>query len=61
MCVLECKSTDFHTKISSLLAPMQWFLEDLKPKIESFSVLLPVNWSNTWQYEISQNYIALNM
>lgn len=40
---------------------MQWLLEDLKPKVESLSVPLPANWSNTWQSEISRNYIALEI
>ncbi|CAF3708227.1 unnamed protein product [Rotaria sp. Silwood1] len=61
MCALECTTTNFLTKISSLLAPMQWLLDDLKPKIESLSVPLPANWSNTWQSEISQNYVALEV
>ena len=61
MCTLECKSTDFLTKLSSLLAPMQWLMDDLKPKIETLSVPLPTDWSNTWQSEISQNYIALEV
>ncbi|CAF3071871.1 unnamed protein product [Rotaria sp. Silwood2] len=61
MCTLECTTTNFLTKISSLLAPTQWLLDDLKPKIESLSVPLPANWSNTWQSDISQNYVALEV
>ncbi|CAF1003104.1 unnamed protein product [Adineta steineri] len=61
MCVLECKTTDFLAKLSSLAAPMQWLLHDLKPKIESLSVPLSANWSNMWQSEISQNYLALEI
>lgn len=61
MCSAECETTTFRATISSLLAPMQWSLEDLKTKIELLSVPLPDNWSNTWQSEISQNYIALEV
>ena len=61
MCVQECETTDFRTQFSSLSAPLQWLLDDLKPRVESLSVPLPINWSNTWESEISRNYLALEI
>ncbi|CAF0751840.1 unnamed protein product [Adineta ricciae] len=61
ICPSECNTVEFTAKLSSLLAPSLWLLDDLKTKVEALGVHLPTNWSTTWQSDLSQNYVGLEV
>ena len=60
-CQSECSTVQYMKAVSSLLAPSKWFLPKIKTQVESSSIDLPLNWSDTWQTEIANNYIALEI
>ena len=60
-CGLECSTNDFIIKLSSGLAPSQWYMNDIKQFVESSSIPLPTNWSTTWSTEIQANYVSLDI
>ncbi len=60
-CGLECSSNDFVIKLSSVSAPPQWRMQDIKEFVESSSIPLPSNWSTTWPTEIQANYVGLSV
>jgi hypothetical protein len=60
-CGTQCSTIKFLTRISSLSAPPEWMMTDIKTFVESTSVPLPSNWSTIWQTEIQKNYVALDV
>ena len=60
-CSPECVTARFLTKVSSMTAPADWMLPDIKAFVESSSIPLPANWSSTWQTEIQKNYVGLSI
>lgn len=60
-CGLDCSSNEFMIKLSSIIAPQQWYMNDIKQFVESSSIPLPSNWSTTWSTEIQANYVGLNV
>ena len=60
-CSPECVAARFLTKVSSMTAPADWMLPDIKAFVEASSIPLPANWSSTWQTEIQKNYVGLSV
>jgi len=60
-CTQECSTSDFLIKSSSVLAPPQYLLNDIKQFVESSTIPLPVNWSTTWTSEIQSSYLSLEV
>lgn len=60
-CGLECFSVEFPLKQSSVSAPPEWLMDDIKQFVESSSIPLPTNWSTTWSSEIQANYLGVNI
>ncbi len=60
-CAQSCSTVEFMTTSSSISAPPQWLLSDIKEFVESSSIPLPANWSTTWTSEIQANYVAINV
>ncbi|CAF1523016.1 unnamed protein product [Rotaria sordida] len=57
-CTEECSTSDFLIKSSSLLAPPQFLMNDIKRFVESSKIPLPANWSTSWAFEIQSNYVS---
>ncbi|CAF1331132.1 unnamed protein product [Rotaria sordida] len=60
-CTEECSTSDFLIKSSSLLAPPQFLMNDIKRFVESSKIPLPANWSTSWVSEIQSNYVSLEV
>lgn len=60
-CTVDCNSTDYVPRISSLEALLDWDKNQLKRQVESFDVPLPINWSETWETHLTKNYIAVEV
>ncbi|CAF1499272.1 unnamed protein product [Rotaria sordida] len=60
-CIQECSTSDFMIKSSSLLAPPQFLMNDIKRFVESSKIPLPSNWSTSWVSEIQYNYVSLEV
>jgi Amiloride-sensitive sodium channel len=60
-CDLQCSSIEFVATLSSVLAPPEWLMQDIKTFVESSSIPLPTNWSTTWQAGIQANYVAMDI
>jgi hypothetical protein len=60
-CTQECSSTDFTIKSSSLAAPPDFLLNDIKQFAELSTVPLPANWNTSWQTEIPASYVSLEV
>ena len=60
-CGLECTSIEFLMKLSSIIAPSEWLMHDIKTFVESSSIPLPANWSTTWQTDIQANYVSMDV
>jgi hypothetical protein len=60
-CLAQCVAVRFLTKASSMTAPANWMLPDIKAFVESSSIPLPANWSSTWRTEIQNNYVGLSV
>jgi hypothetical protein len=60
-CTQECSTVDFTIKSSSVLAPPQFFMNDIKQFVESSTIPLPVNWSTSWTSEILSSYVAFQV
>ena len=60
-CTPECTTVQYVSRFSSVAAPSKWFLTDIKDRVELFDIPLPDNWSTTWQTEIQNNYIAMEI
>ena len=60
-CTEECSVSDFTIKSSSLLAPPEFYMNDIKQFVELSNVQLPVNWSTTWMSDIKSSYVSLEI
>ncbi|CAF0762726.1 unnamed protein product [Adineta ricciae] len=60
-CTQECSYSEFIITSSSLSAPPQFLMNDIKAFVESSQVPLPVNWSTTWTSEIQASYVSLEV
>jgi hypothetical protein len=60
-CTQECSTVDFTIKSSSVLAPPQFLMNDIKQFVESSTIPLPVNWSTSWTSEILSSYVAFQV
>ncbi|UJR16868.1 hypothetical protein I4U23_003766 [Adineta vaga] len=60
-CGPECITNTFNIKSSSLVAPIEFQLKNIKKFVESSSIPLPTNWSTIWSTEIPANYISLEV
>ncbi|CAF1553920.1 unnamed protein product [Didymodactylos carnosus] len=60
-CTQECSIVDFIVKPSSVAAPPEWFMDDIKMFVENSGVPVPTNWSTTWRTEILANYLGVDI
>ncbi len=60
-CTQECSISDFTIKPSSLLAPPNFLMNDIKQFVESSTIPLPTDWSTSWFSEIQSNYVSLEV
>lgn len=60
-CKPECATVQYMTTSSSVQAPSKWLLPKIKTLVESSSIPVSLNWSHTWQTEIENNYVALEI
>ncbi|CAF4233535.1 unnamed protein product, partial [Adineta steineri] len=60
-CTQECIFSDFIIKSTSLLAPPEFLMNDIKQFVESSNIPLPTNWSTTWMYDIQSSFISLEV
>ena len=60
-CDLQCTSIEFVMQLSSVSAPPEWLMDDIRGFVESSSIPMPVNWSTTWQADIQSNYIGIDV
>ena len=58
-CLPQCSTTYFFTQISSLPAPPDWMMNEIKVSVEASLLPLPENWSREWKSEIEKNYVAV--
>lgn len=60
-CGVECKTIQFRTTTSSLRAPLDWRLNDIRRFVEGSSMPLPSDWSTAWQSYVRSNYLAVEI
>ncbi|CAF1563569.1 unnamed protein product, partial [Adineta steineri] len=60
-CTQECIFSDFIIKSTSLLAPPEFLMNDIKQFVESSNIPLPTNWSTTWMNDIQSSFISLEV
>ncbi|UJR32482.1 hypothetical protein I4U23_019944 [Adineta vaga] len=60
-CGLECTTNEFIVKLSSIATPASWYLNDIKEFVESTSIPLTSNWSETWISDIQANYVGIDV
>ncbi|UJR19889.1 hypothetical protein I4U23_023022 [Adineta vaga] len=60
-CKTQCSLTDYSIQISSSATPMESQMNNIKMFVESSTVPLPSNWSNTWREQISESYLRVDV
>lgn len=60
-CGQECTSHTFLIKSSSLEAPVDSQMDEIKAFVQSRSISLAANWSTDWRNEIFHNYVGLEV
>ena len=58
---IECSTTDFIIKSSSVAAPPAYLIDDIVRFVESTNVPLPANWSTSSSSEIQSSYLSLEV
>ncbi|CAF1173656.1 unnamed protein product [Rotaria sordida] len=60
-CSQACSTVDFTITTSAVSAPSTTYVPVIKKFVEKSGIILPKNWSNTWQSEIPKNYLAVDI
>ena len=60
-CPQQCSATDFIVEKSSLLAPMEWQMPDIRNFVEKSSIPLSVDWLTSWREQIHNNYVVISV
>ncbi|CAF4092686.1 unnamed protein product [Rotaria sordida] len=60
-CSQACSTVDFTITTSAVSAPSTTYVPVIKKFVEKSGIILSENWSNTWQSEIPNNYVAINI
>ncbi len=60
-CLQECSTVDFTITTSAVAAPSIQYAEIYKDAVENSGITLAANWSETWQTEMQNNYVAVDV
>ncbi|CAF0965271.1 unnamed protein product [Rotaria sordida] len=60
-CSQACSAVDFTVTPSVVSAPSDVRLSDIKKFVETSNIPLPKNWSTTWQSEIENNFVSVDV
>ncbi|CAF3610006.1 unnamed protein product [Rotaria sp. Silwood1] len=60
-CSQACSTVDFTITPSAVSAPSSVRIPEIKEFVEKSGITLPKNWTTTWQSEIQNNYVAVDV
>ncbi|CAF1520876.1 unnamed protein product [Rotaria sp. Silwood1] len=60
-CSQACSTVDFTITPSAVSAPSAVRIPEIKVFVEKSGIALPKNWTTTWQSEIQNNYVAVDV